>query len=232
MLLLPMDNIEEDRKWMELALEEAKKAFSLGEVPVGAVLVVDQKVIAKAHNLVESLQDPSAHAELLVLRRAAGVLGNWRLLGATLYCTLEPCLMCAGGMIQGRVKRLVWGAPDLRQGAHGSLINVLDHPHPIHQLEVASGVLSGECGQLMRQFFRSVREKKKIFESLIEGQKKQLERSAHEILPHVTEEDLLQPNDFPQLEGNPYFRYEEGVLHGMMSAQATYLVEHAEDACT
>lgn len=215
-----------DEQWMRLALEEASKAFTLGEVPVGAVLVCDGQVVAAAHNSVEALQDPSAHAELLCLRRAAQALGNWRLLRCTLYCTLEPCLMCAGALIQSRVSRLVWGAPDIRQGAHGSFINVLDRPHPIHNLEITTGVLAEECGALLREFFRTVREKKKkIFEELICQQKNKLESSAHEIIPYLTGEDLLQPNDFPALETNPHFRYEEGLLHGLLTAKAAFLAE-------
>ncbi len=142
---------------MRLALEEAEIAFKRGEVPVGAVLVYQGEVIAKAHNLVESMRDATAHAEMLVLKKGAELLGNWRLLGATLYCTLEPCPMCAGAMIHSRLERLVWGAPDLRCGAHGSWVNLLDAGHPIHQPLVTSGVLKEECAELMRNFFKQRR---------------------------------------------------------------------------
>ena len=145
--------------FMQEALIEAKAAFDLGEVPVGAVLVYQNTVIARAHNLVETLSDATAHAEMLCLKKGAEVLGNWRLLETTLYCTLEPCPMCAGAMIHSRVKRLVWGAPDLRCGAHGSFVNLLDMKHPIHQLQVTQGVLSQESSELMKNFFKLRREK-------------------------------------------------------------------------
>lgn len=142
---------------MRLAIEEAKKAYEMGEVPVGAVLVWNNKVIAGAHNLVETRKDASAHAELLCMAAAAAKLSNWRLLSTTLYSTLEPCSMCAGAMLLSRVGTLVWGAPDLRHGAHGSWINVLDQPHPTHRIQVRKGVLAGECSELMRSFFQNRR---------------------------------------------------------------------------
>jgi tRNA(adenine34) deaminase len=138
---------------MHFALAEAEKAFAMGEVPVGAVLVYQGEVIASEHNRVESWLDATAHAEMLCLKRGAQVLGNWRLTGATLYCTLEPCPMCAGAMIHSRLQRLVWGAPDVRCGAHGSWVNILDVNHPIHQLLATSGVLKEECAHLMKTFF-------------------------------------------------------------------------------
>ena len=139
---------------MREALIEAEIAYGQGEVPVGAVLVHRNKVIARAHNLVETLCDATAHAEMLCLRKGAEVLGNWRLLEAILYCTLEPCPMCAGAMIHSRVERIVWGAPDLRCGAHGSWVNLLDVQHPIHQMDVTKGVLSQESSELMKSFFK------------------------------------------------------------------------------
>lgn len=149
-----------DEFFMRLALEEAEKAFYKGEVPVGAVLVREGQVIAQAHNLVEGLSDATAHAEMLCLKKGSEEIGNWRLLGATLYCTLEPCPMCAGAMIHSRLERLVWGAPDLRCGAHGSWANLFDVKHPIHQVEVSSGVLKEECAELMRSFFKNRRMEK------------------------------------------------------------------------
>jgi tRNA(adenine34) deaminase len=140
--------------FMREALSEAEIAFAQGEVPIGAVLVHQNRVIARAHNLVETLSDATAHAEMLCLKRGAEILGNWRLLETTLYCTLEPCPMCAGAMIHSRVKRLVWGAPDLRCGAHGSWVNLLDTEHPIHQLQVTRDVLGQESGELMKTFFK------------------------------------------------------------------------------
>jgi tRNA(adenine34) deaminase len=149
--------LEFDEQFMREALLVAEEGAAKGEVPVGAVLVLEGKIIARAHNLVESLKDATAHAEMLCIKKGTEVLGNWRLLGATLYCTLEPCPMCAGAMIHSRLERLVWGAPDLRCGAHGSWVNLLETQHPIHQLSVSSGVLKEECGNLMRNFFKKRR---------------------------------------------------------------------------
>lgn len=146
-----------DEKFMFEALREAKSAFVLGEVPVGAVLVVDDQIIARAHNLVEMTQDPTQHAEMIVLREAAKILNNWRLLKATLYCTLEPCPMCAGAMIHSRLPELVWGAPDLRCGAHGSWIDMRAVKHPIHQLTVRKGILEEQARLLMKEFFQKRR---------------------------------------------------------------------------
>lgn len=148
-----------DEDFMRLALEEAKKAYAIGEVPVGAVLVWNNQVIAKAHNLVETRGDASAHAELLCLSAASVALDNWRLLNTTLYCTLEPCSMCAGAMLLSRIETLVWGAPDIRHGAHGSWVNLLDHPHPIHQVAVRKGVLADESSALIRSFFQNRRQR-------------------------------------------------------------------------
>lgn len=149
--------MESDECYMRQALQIAKEGFAKGEVPIGAVLVYQGQVIAKAHNLVESLQDATAHAEMQCLKMGAAALENWRLLEATLYCTLEPCPMCAGAMIHSRLKKLVWGAPDLRCGAHGSWVDLLSISHPIHQLEVSSGILKEECAELMRDFFKQRR---------------------------------------------------------------------------
>jgi len=146
-----------DEYFMREALEEARKGFSCGEVPVGAVLVYRQQVIARAHNLVETKQDATAHAEMLVLKEAALCLQNWRLSEAILYCTLEPCAMCAGAMLLSRLSTLVWGAKDLRCGAHGSWVNLLESSHPIHTISVRKGVLEEEAAILMRRFFQERR---------------------------------------------------------------------------
>lgn len=146
---------------MKEALKEAKKAFAKEEVPVGAVLVFEGKIVARGHNQVELLQDATAHAEMLCLTAASEAIQNWRLTGATLYCTLEPCAMCAGAILATRVERLVWGAPDLRVGANGSWIDLFEKKHPIHTLEITPRVLEAECAELMRQFFSEQREKKK-----------------------------------------------------------------------
>jgi len=150
----------EDLSYMHEALLEAQKAFEAREVPVGAVLVLEGRIIARAHNLTEARRDPTAHAEMLCLQAGARELNNWRLAEATLYCTLEPCPMCAGAMIQARLKAVVWGAPDVRCGAHGSWVDLLKIPHPIHHFEVRRGVLEREASELMRAFFRMRRSKK------------------------------------------------------------------------
>jgi tRNA(adenine34) deaminase len=150
---------EQDVVFMREALKMAKKAFAADEVPVGAVLVHEGKVIARGHNQVELLQDATAHAEMLCLGAGASVLENWRLTGATLYCTLEPCCMCAGAMLSSRIDRLVWAAPDIRLGANGSWIDVFAEKHPMHTIEVVSGVLEAESADLMRQFFQKARKK-------------------------------------------------------------------------
>lgn len=146
-----------DETFMREALKEARLAFEKDEVPVGAVLVHKQRIIARGHNQVELLQDATAHAEMICLSAGAGALGNWRLTETTLYCTLEPCCMCAGALLSSRVTRLVWGAPDLRVGAHGSWINLFSHKHPIHSLEVTPRVLEAESAELMRAFFQKQR---------------------------------------------------------------------------
>ncbi len=153
---------DNDEKFMYEAIQEAKKAFELGEVPVGAVLVYQKEIIARAHNLVETLKDASAHAEMICMRHAALHLQNWRLLETTLYCTLEPCLMCAGSMLLSRIGTLVWGAKDLRHGANGSWVNIFLESHPMHQITIRSGVLSEECSLLMKDFFKVRRDAKII----------------------------------------------------------------------
>lgn len=147
----------EDIRWMRLALEEAQKAYELGEVPVGAVAVYEGQVIGEGFNRKESDQDPTAHAEMIALRQAAHRLGNWRLIGVTLYCTLEPCPMCAGAMIQGRLQRLVYGAPDTRFGADGTVVEVLSEPAFNHRVQVTSGLMAEEAGELLQRFFRLLR---------------------------------------------------------------------------
>lgn len=148
-----------DEFFMKEALKEAKKAFDEGEVPVGAVLVYQGKIISRGHNQVELLQDATAHAEMICLTAGAVALQNWRLLDATLYCTLEPCCMCAGAMFASRIKRLVWAAPDLRLGSNGSWIDLFSHKHPMHGIEVVSKVLEAEAADLMRAFFQKQRKK-------------------------------------------------------------------------
>jgi tRNA(adenine34) deaminase len=148
---------ETDIHWMRLALEQAEAAAALGEVPVGAVAVFEGRVIGAGFNRKESDQDPTAHAEMIALRQAAEVRENWRLIDVTLYCTLEPCPMCAGAMIQGRLSRLVYGAPDTRFGADGSVVQVLREPRFNHQVAITSGVMAGEAGALLQTFFQRLR---------------------------------------------------------------------------
>lgn len=147
----------EDEKWMCEALKEAWKAYKEEEVPIGAVLVHEGKVIARGHNQVETLQDATAHAELLTITSASAALRSWRLQNTTLYTTLEPCMMCLGSIFLSRVKRVVYGAKDIRHGALGSFVNLLEKPHPTHSIEVVGGVLESFASQLMKDFFREQR---------------------------------------------------------------------------
>jgi len=146
--------MDSDEHFMREALKEARKAYRTEEVPVGAVLVFEGKVIARGHNQVEMLKDATAHAEMLCMGAGAQALDNWRLLNTTLYCTIEPCVMCGGALLLSRVKRLVWGAPDIRHGANGSWFDLFEHTHPTHQLSITSGVLADECGAILQDFFR------------------------------------------------------------------------------
>ncbi len=142
---------------MRAALREATRAEAEGEVPVGAVAVYDGRVVARAHNRPIRLSDPTAHAEILALRRAARKLGNYRLAGCSLYATIEPCAMCASAMIHARIERLVFGAHDAKAGAAGSVLQVLNHPKLNHRVEVVGGFMAQECSELLRSFFQQRR---------------------------------------------------------------------------
>ncbi|MGE0113386.1 MAG: tRNA adenosine(34) deaminase TadA [Steroidobacteraceae bacterium] len=142
---------------MSRAMELARLAEAAGEVPVGAVIVKDEQIIAEGWNQPIALHDPSAHAEMLAMRAAAKLLGNYRLPDTTLYVTLEPCAMCAGAMVHARVKRLVYAAPDPRAGAAGTLFNITQHEALNHRLEVTGGVLADECAAMLRNFFQARR---------------------------------------------------------------------------
>lgn len=144
----------DDEKFMALALEEAIRAAELGEVPIGAVVVHDGEVIARAGNRRETDADPAAHAEFSALMRASRVLGRWRLTGCTVYVTLEPCLMCAGLMVNSRIDRCVFGAPDPKGGAVGTLYDVSHDARLNHEFEVEGGVLEAECAEVLRAFFK------------------------------------------------------------------------------
>jgi tRNA(adenine34) deaminase len=152
-----------DQKMMQEALKEAQKAFEKGEVPVGAILTFEGEILARAHNLMESEGDPTSHAEILCLRQGAQVLGDWRLLGATLYTTLEPCVMCGGALLLARVSRVIWGAPDIRHGSHGSWVDLFETKHPTHTLQIVGGLYEEASADLMRRFFKQMRSQKSKF---------------------------------------------------------------------
>lgn len=146
-----------DQHYMTEALKEAKKAFEADEVPVGAVIVHKGRIIARAHNQIKMLKDPTAHAEMIALTQAAAHLENERLIDTTVYATIEPCPMCAGAMVLGRVKRLVYGANDPKAGAAGSVMNITNSAKLNHRINVMSGVLETECAGLLQEFFRKKR---------------------------------------------------------------------------
>jgi tRNA(adenine34) deaminase len=145
-----------DIHFMKEALKKAKEAYLLKEVPIGAVLVYKNKIIARGHNMVNLLKDSTAHAEMLCLSKGFSYFNDWRLLNTELYTTIEPCAMCAGAILLSRVKRLIWGASDIRVGANGSFVDIFKN-HPIHSVEIRSGVLEGEAKSLIQKFFRERR---------------------------------------------------------------------------
>ena len=147
----------DDSYWMELALEYALKAQALNEIPVGAVVVKDNKLIAAGYNRSITDNDPSAHAEMIAVREAGKVLNNYRLIDCTLYVTLEPCSMCAGLLVHSRINRLVFGASDAKTGSAGSIMNLLQEPRLNHQVEVCGGVLAQQCGSTISEFFKNRR---------------------------------------------------------------------------
>lgn len=146
-----------DNRLMELALEEARAAAERGEVPVGAIVVIDSRIVARAGNRTIADTDPTAHAEMVALREAAATVRNYRLLDAVLYVTIEPCAMCAGAMIQARIARLVYGADDPKAGAVRSCFSILDHPQLNHRVDVTPGILKEQAAELLREFFASRR---------------------------------------------------------------------------
>ena len=147
----------EDERWMALALEEARRAEAGGEVPVGAVVVLDGRVIGRGHNRVIAGSDPTAHAEIVALRDAAKVVANYRLVGAQLFSTVEPCPMCCGAAVNARVARVVYGAADPKAGAARTLYSLLDDARLNHQVAVVAGVRGAECGALLSEFFQKKR---------------------------------------------------------------------------
>jgi tRNA(adenine34) deaminase len=144
----------DDLEAMQAALNEARQAAEAGEVPIGAVVVHEGAIVARGQNRVLRDLDPTAHAEIVALRAAAAIIGNYRLLGCTLYATLEPCAMCAGAMIHARLERLVFAAADPKAGAAGSVLSVVNHPQLNHQMQVDQGLLAEESAELLRIFFR------------------------------------------------------------------------------
>jgi tRNA(adenine34) deaminase len=143
-----------DATWMAEALAEARKAAAEGEVPIGAVVVHESRIVGRGRNARETRRDPTAHAEVLALQEAARALGRWRLTGATVYATLEPCPMCAGALVNARVDRLVYAVPDPKAGAAGTLFDIVRDGRLNHRIEVTAGVLARECGDLLTEFFR------------------------------------------------------------------------------
>ncbi|MBO1005496.1 tRNA adenosine(34) deaminase TadA [Pseudogracilibacillus auburnensis] len=153
--------MNQDEKYMILAIEEAKKAEKIGEVPIGAIIVYENNVLATGFNIRETKQKTLSHAELIAIEEANRKIGSWRLEDCTLYVTLEPCPMCAGAIVQSRIKRVVYGAADPKAGCAGTLMNLLDDHRFNHQVQIEKGVLESECSTLLTNFFRDLRKKKK-----------------------------------------------------------------------
>ena len=148
-------------QWMKRAIDEAKKAEAMDEVPIGAVIVKDGTIISKGYNLRETNQDPLAHAELIAIREASRSLKTWRLSGCDLYVTLEPCAMCAGAIVQSRISRVIYGTYDPKAGCAGTLMDLLQEDRFNHQTEVIAGVMQEECSSLLTQFFHKLRQRRK-----------------------------------------------------------------------
>jgi tRNA(adenine34) deaminase len=146
-----------DEVWMRFALDEAEDALKLDEVPIGAVVVINERIVGRGHNRVITNQDPTAHAEIVALRDAAQMVENYRLVGATMYVTIEPCAMCAGALVNARVKRLVYGAADEKAGAVESVFQICANEKLNHQVEIRDGVLEQECREMIQSFFRNKR---------------------------------------------------------------------------
>lgn len=156
-LALCMEERFDDTYWMRLALQDAGKGYRLGEVPVGCVIVLDGQVIGRGFNQTEKLKDPTAHAEILAITSACQAVGDWRLDNAVIYCTLEPCSMCAGAAVLARIAKIVFGALDPKFGACGSIFNIPIEPRLNHRIEIVGGVLADEVAEMMRTFFRDIR---------------------------------------------------------------------------
>lgn len=151
--------MEQDLQYMNEAFEEAKKAEAIGEVPIGAVIVKNGRIIARAYNMREKLKDPTAHAEILAIKEASNILGGWRLNGCTLYVTLEPCQMCSGALIQSRIDHLVFAAEDPKAGCAGTICNLLQDERFNHQVKITGGIMREEASKMLSNFFKKLREK-------------------------------------------------------------------------
>jgi tRNA(adenine34) deaminase len=154
-----------DEYYMNFAITEAEKAGAMGEVPIGAIIVYNDEIIARAHNLREQAQMPTAHAEHIAIEQAAAQIGSWRLEDCTLYVTLEPCVRCSGAIVMSRIPRVVYGASDPKGGCAGSLMDLLQEARFNHRASVTAGILEEQCGTLLKQFFKQLRNKKKIDQS-------------------------------------------------------------------
>ena len=157
-----------DEEYMQLAIEQAEQAAALGEIPIGAVLVYEGEVIARAHNLRETNKDATAHAEMLVIREACAKLDRWRLSGCTLYVTVEPCPMCSGGIVNSRIDKVVYGCPDVKAGGAESIFNIITNPNLNHCADVRSGVCEEACKGVMRSFFQRRRKENKAKKQSVE----------------------------------------------------------------
>ena len=152
-----LDGVFDDEKWMRIALQEAEKALVKEDVPIGAIAVLNGDIIGRGYNKREAEQDPTAHAEMIAMREASQVIGHWRLEDVTLYCTLEPCAMCAGAMVLARLPRLVYATTDPKAGAGGSIMDITRHPQLNHQVEVRHGIFADEASEQIKSFFRMLR---------------------------------------------------------------------------
>ena len=156
-----MQKYSEDEKYMREAVRQAKKAYTLGEVPIGCVIVHDRKIIGRGYNRRNTDKSTLSHAEIIAIRRASRVIGDWRLEECTLYVTLEPCQMCAGAIVQARIPRVVMACMNPKAGCAGSVLNILDMPQFNHQVETVRGVMEEECAQMLRNFFKELRVRNK-----------------------------------------------------------------------
>ena len=156
-----METKKSHEEYMQLALEEARKAAALGEIPIGAVLVHEGEVVARAHNMRETWQDGTAHAEVIVIQEACKKLGRWRVSGCSLYVTVEPCPMCSGAIVNSRIDTVVYGCPDVKAGGAESIFNIITNPNLNHTATVISGICELECAQVMKEFFKRRRAENK-----------------------------------------------------------------------